>query len=222
MTRNVARLVERPKVTAAEMHMWTPEQADAFRQHVRGQRLYACWLLTVCGLRRSEVLGLTRDAVDYDAGTVAIVQGRVAVDSLETAIGDPKSARSRRTLPVPADVLAALRAFKAVHASERLALGPDYPDSGLVAVHEDGEPIRHEWYGDEFKRQARAAGIPTIRLQDARHSSVSLMLDAGIPVAAVAKWHGHDPAVTLRVYGHVYDDTLKSAGAALFGDTATG
>ncbi|MFD4183562.1 tyrosine-type recombinase/integrase [Rhodococcus sp. NPDC058514] len=179
LTRNVARLVERPKVTAAEMQTWTREQVAAFRRHVRGDRLYACWLLSLCGLRRSEVLGMAWESIDLDAGTVAVVQGRVAVNSSETAIGDPKSARSRRVLPIPPDVAAALRAFKVAQASERLALGSGYPDTGLVAVHEDGLPIRHEWYGDEFKRQAKAAGVPVIRLHDARHTAASIMLDAG-------------------------------------------
>ncbi|MDI9959033.1 recombinase XerD [Rhodococcus sp. IEGM 1237] len=45
-----------------------------------------------------------------------------------------------------------------------------------------------------------------------------MMLAAGNSVSATAKWLGHDPAMTLRVYGHVYDDALKTAGAALFGD----
>lgn len=220
LTRNVARLVERPKVTTPEMQTWTREQAAAFRTHVRGHRLHACWLLTLCGLRRSEVLGLSWSSVDLDAGTVAVAvaAGRVAVGSRDTEVGDPKSARSRRVLPVPADVVAALRALRAAQASERLAIGSGYPDLGLVAVHEDGSAIRPEWYSDEFARLASAARVPVIRLHDARHTAASIMLDAGNSVSATAKWLGHDPAMTLRVYGHVYDDALKSAGAALFGD----
>ncbi|MEF2108605.1 MULTISPECIES: hypothetical protein [unclassified Rhodococcus (in: high G+C Gram-positive bacteria)] len=55
-------------------------------------------------------------------------------------------------------------------------------------------------------------------MHDARHTAASIMLAAGNSVSATAKWLGHDPAMTLRVYGHVYDDALKTAGAALFGD----
>ena len=79
VARNVARLVERPKVASREMATWTREQAGEFRAHVESDRLHALWLLTLCGLRRSEVLGLRWDAVDFDAGTVAIVSGRVIV-----------------------------------------------------------------------------------------------------------------------------------------------
>ena len=44
-----------------------------------------------------------------------------------------------------------------------------------------------------------------------------MLLDSGTTPSAAAKWLGHDPAITLRVYGHVYDDALASAGNALLG-----
>jgi integrase len=115
-------------------------EAGQFREHVRHERLLACWLLTLAGLRRSEVLGLRWSDVDLDAGTVSVAQGRVVVAGQGTATGDPKSKRSRRALPMPADVLTALRAFKVQQASERLALGERYPDTGFVSVNEDGSP----------------------------------------------------------------------------------
>ncbi|MDV7099707.1 site-specific integrase [Gordonia amicalis] len=220
VARNVARLVERPKVASQEMATWTREQAAQFRAHVESDRLYALWLLTLCGLRRSEVLGLRWSAVDFEAGTVSILSGRVIVPGQGTVEGDPKSARSRRMLPVPTDVIAALRSFRAAQASERLVIGPMWPDTGLVAVNPDGSPIRPETYSAEFARQAKAAGVPVIRLHDVRHTAATMMLDSGNTVSATAKWLGHDPGMTLRVYGHVYDDALQSAGASLLGSRA--
>ena len=61
------------------------------------------------------------------------------------------------------------------------------------------------------------AGTTQIRLHDFRHTAASMLLDGGASVLTVAKWLGHDPPMTLRVYGHVYDDTLASAGDALLG-----
>jgi site-specific recombinase XerD len=46
------------------------------------------------------------------------------------------------------------------------------------------------------------------------------MLDSGTTVSAAAKWLGHDTAMTLRVYGHVYEDALASAGDVLFSGTS--
>ena len=65
--------------------------------------------------------------------------------------------------------------------------------------------------------RSRAAGVPSIRLHDARHTAATRMLDSGTTISAAAKWLGHDPAMTLRVYGHVYDDALASAGNVLLG-----
>lgn len=215
--RNVARLVKRPTVPHHEMASWTPQQAIQFRQQVRGDRLVACWLLTLAGLRRSEILGLRWSDVDLDAGTVSVAQGRVVVEGRGTVTGDPKSKRSRRALPMPSDVIAALRAFRVRQAEERLALGEQYSETGLVAVNDDGSPIRPETYSNDFSRHSKDAGVPVIRLHDVRHTAATMLLDGGTTPSATAKWLGHDPAITLRVYGHVYDDALAAAGDALLG-----
>lgn len=221
VARNVARLVKRPTVEHHEMQSWTPKQAGQFRHHVRDDRLNACWLLTLAGLRRSEVLGLRWSDVDLDAGTVSVAQGRVVVEGTGTVTGDPKSKRSRRALPMPVDVLTALRTLRLRQAEERLAIGSQYPDSGLVAVNADGSPIRPETYSSQFAQHAKDAGVPVIRLHDVRHTAATMLLDGGTTPSATAKWLGHDPAITLRVYGHVYDDALAAAGDALMGRSRT-
>jgi len=118
---------------------------------------------------------------------------------------------------MPADVMAALRTLNAHQKRERLSFGPKWIDTGLIAVNEDGSPIRPETYSKAFRHHCTAAGVPFIRLHDTRHTAATRMLDSGTSVSATAKWLGHDPAMTLRVYGHVYDDALASAGDALFG-----
>jgi integrase len=217
VARNVAQLVDRPAIEHREMSTWTPQEAERFREHVRADRLYACWLLTLAGWRRSEVLGLLWSAVDFDAGAVSVAQGRVVVRGAGTSTAAPKSERSRRTLPMPSDVMLALRALSAQQKREKVAFGPAWTDTGLIAVNENGSPIRPETYSKAFRRHCIAAGVPVIRLHDTRHTAATRMLDSGTTVSATAKWLGHDPAMTLRVYGHVYEDALASAGDMLLG-----
>jgi integrase len=121
---------------------------------------------------------------------------------------------------MPADVMLALRARSAQQKRERIAFGSAWIDTGLIAVNADGSPIRPETYSSAFRRHCTAAGVPVIRLHDARHTAATRMLDSGTTVSAAAKWLGHDPAMTLRVYGHVYEDALASAGDVLFGGTS--
>ncbi|WP_051192891.1 tyrosine-type recombinase/integrase [Nocardia jiangxiensis] len=176
VTRNVARLVKRPDIADTEMQVWTREQSREFREHVREHRLYALFLLSLCGLRRSEIMGLCWSRIE--GNTLHIRRGRVAIGK-DVEEGDPKSWRSRRSLPLPADVVAALARFEVAQKAEALVLGASWSDERLVAVHEDGSPIRHEWYTDEFQRQAEAAGLPVIRLHDARHTAATIRLDSG-------------------------------------------
>ncbi|WP_245906746.1 tyrosine-type recombinase/integrase [Mycolicibacterium palauense] len=93
------------------------------------------------------------------------------------------------------------------------AFGIPWSDDRLIAVREDGSPIRHEWYSDQFQRLRQRVGLRRIHLKGLRNTSVSLMLASGLPVHVVAAWHGHDPAVSLSIYS----DDLRAAGAALFG-----
>lgn len=88
------------------------------------------------------------------------------------------------------------------------------PDRGLVAVNADGS--LHP-YSKAFAAPCAAAGVPVIRLHDVRHTAATMLLDGGTTPSATARWLGHDPAITLQVYGHVYDDALASADDALMG-----
>lgn len=221
LPRNVIALVERPgdevpeDDDAAEMaKSWTVAEVQQFRHAAAAHRLHACWLMSTYGMRRSEVLGMRWNRFDNDA--LRVRRGRVAIGS-ETEENLPKSRRSRRTLPPPADLAEALRTLKNLQKRECLALGLPWSDDRLIAVREDGTPVRPEWYSDEFQRIRTRAGLRRIPLKGLRNTSVSLMLALGIPVHIVAAWHGHDPAVSLSIYSDAQPDDLKAAGAALFG-----
>ena len=118
---------------------------------------------------------------------------------------------------MPADVVEALKTLRTVQKREAMALGVSWADDRLVAVREDGTPLRPESYTDEFQRLRSRAGLRRITLHGLRHTSGSLMLDQGIPAHIVAAWHGHAPEVLLRIYAHAKTDELRSAGASLFG-----
>ncbi|HEY2503476.1 MAG TPA: site-specific integrase [Mycobacterium sp.] len=219
LPRNVVRLVDRPADPIAESasetaKSWNVAEVETFIASVRGERLFACWLLSCYGLRRSEVLGLKW--CDIDGDTLRIQRGRVVVGT-GTVEGLPKSKRSLRNLPMPAELTEALRALRTRQKAEALALGVPWSDDRLIAVHEDGAQIRPEWYSDQFQRLRQRAGLRRIKLHGLRNTSVTLMLDQRHPVHIVAAWHGHDPAVSLSIYSDAKADELRAAGASLFG-----
>jgi integrase len=216
LPRNPIALVEPPALKRTPPQSWTLAETQQFRDCVRDERLYACWLASCYGLRRSEVCGLRWSDIDTESGVLHVRQGRVAITG-GSIVDEPKSRRSRRALPMPPELAEALRQLKARQKRELFALGVRWSDDHFVAVCEDGEPLRLEWFSDEFHRLRERAGLRRIKLHALRNTSVSLMLDQGQPVHVVAAWHGHDPAVSLSIYADAKADELRAAGASLFG-----
>ncbi|HTQ92499.1 MAG TPA: site-specific integrase [Streptosporangiaceae bacterium] len=211
---NPAEHVELPDQQRRAGTTWSEAELRAFAATAATDRLAACWLLSLLGMRRGEVLGLRWDDVDLSAGTVTIGRARVLVDG-RVIEKTPKSARGVRTLPVDPGVSAALTALSAAQMAELDAAGPAYANSGYVAADELGQPLHPERYSDEFARLCRTAGVPVIRLHDVRHTASSLMATAGVPDHIRAAWCGHTVAVQVGTYTHARAEDLAIAAAAL-------
>ncbi|MFC5996256.1 tyrosine-type recombinase/integrase [Pseudonocardia hispaniensis] len=217
VVRNVARLVTPPRYVPAERETWTAEEVQRFLGEAGKDRLHAAWRLSLYGLRRGEVLGLRWGDVDLDAGTLSVRGARVLVEGrvLEQA---PKTRNGVRTLPMDGELLAALKALRAAQARERLAAGEAHESSGWVVVDELGVPVHPEWYSDEFGRVANRAGVKRIVLHEGRHTALSLMEKAGVPISIVSRWAGHyDAAFTYRQYVHADHAEDLAVGAEMLG-----
>ena len=81
---------------------------------------------------------------------------------------------------------------------------------------EAGTPVHPEWYSDEFGRLLRRAGLRRITLHDSRHTTLTLMEHAGVPISIISKWAGHyDSAFTQKTYVHASEEDLQRGQAAL-------
>jgi integrase len=85
-----------------------------------------------------------------------------------------------------------------------------------VILDEAGTPVHPEWYSDEFRRLLRRAGLRKITLHDSRHTTLTLMEHAGVPISIISKWAGHyDSAFTQKTYVHASGEDLQRGQAAL-------
>jgi integrase len=101
-------------------------------------------------------------------------------------------------------------------AEERLLLGPGYQDDGLVFAQADGILI-DPWLMNLYCTQAlKRAGLPAIRLHDARRTFATWMLEQGTQLKVVSEMLGHSKiCTTLDVYSHVSLELQKQAAAQL-------
>jgi integrase len=85
-----------------------------------------------------------------------------------------------------------------------------------VVIDELGMPVHPDWYSNEFGRLLRRAGLRRITLHDSRHTTLTLMEHAGVPISMISKWAGHcDSAFTQKTYVHASHDDRQQGRAAL-------
>jgi integrase len=216
--RNVTAVVSPPSVPHKELRWPRAEEVRQLLVAAESDRLRALWALAAhTGMRQGELLGLAWDAVDLSAGELYVRRNLVKVKAQEPTFGEPKSKRSRRTVPLTEDAVLALRDHRTRQGEERLALGPDYAPLGLVFATQIGTPLAGRVVQMSFKRALKRAGLPgEIRFHDLRHAAASTMLANGVDVASVAVILGHSrTSTTLDVYAHVVPKNLSSAVGAI-------
>jgi len=150
------------------------------------------------GLRIGELLALRLEDVDFLRRT-ARVEWQIAPGSKVRS--DPKTPRSRRTVPLPQVVAEAL--------AQHIAAFPPGEDGTLFTTR-TGDPYRHDYYGTIiFQKAVARAGLPAgTTSHDLRHHYASVLLAAGESVVAVAERLGHENAtLVLKTYGHLMPDS---------------
>jgi integrase len=211
--RNVAEHVDPVAVGHRSVDTYTEAEVQTLLASAAGDRLAHAWELALCGLRRGEIAGLRWADVDLEGRTLSIANNRVDAGGMAVE-NDPKSAMSRRTLPLPDRLMSVLKAAKARQATERLALGADGGAWEYVVCNEAGLPYHPQVLSRYWQDAIKAAGLRPIKLHAARHTAATHMHLQGIPVAVIAAWIGHkDASLTLRLYAHSQDPALKAAGA---------
>ena len=87
MARNVAELVDGPRVERKEVRPPTGEQVQAFLSALKGERLEALFIVGFAlGLRRGEVLGLRWEDVDFENRAISVKQAcSVAAENMRVA-----------------------------------------------------------------------------------------------------------------------------------------
>ena len=192
--------VPRPKWVPQERRYWTTTEAAAFIRVATASKYR--WapllvLLTSCGMRVSEALGLTWADVDLRAGTLRIERALVWSGGVYV-LGAPKTRAGRRVIGLPAVALEALRRLPR----------PISDDSRIFRTTTSTAP-----HPDRLRRTmvqlCAQAGIERLNIHGLRHVAAMLALQATHDPHATARRLGHaDVGVTMRIYG--YDGSRDS------------
>jgi integrase len=173
------------------------------------------------GFRRAELLGLRWSDVDFDNATATIRQTLLRVDERLT-FAEPKTDRSRRTIPVPEPTLARRRAHrrsKRLIASRQAVTGRITVSCSpaLSAPRLEPRNIDRSWHAVR-----KDLGLEDVRLHDLRHACATFLLASGASPRTVMKTLGHSQiSLTMNTYAHVLPEieraAVEDAARRLFG-----
>ncbi len=193
--RNVVLLCDIPRGQEGRpSKSLTFDQADALLSAAENTSLYAYIVVSLLtGARTEELRALTWSHVDLDATPPCIMVWRSV-----RAGGDTKTRKSRRTLELPQRCVDALWLHRESQDQVRKRAGDRWQDNDLVFASRVGTVLNAGNVRRSFRALATAAGLTAADWtpRELRHSFVSLMSDAGVPIEKIARLVGHTGTTT--------------------------
>jgi integrase len=246
--RNVADLVDAPAAARVESATLTAEQAQLLLRAAVADPLVGRWVLALfLGVRQGEALGLTWDCVDFETGTIDLAWQLQRL-TWRHGCGSPATCGRRRGVAcpqahhgIPAGMEARhlegawfltrpkrgsarvvpLLPFVEATLRNRADVADGEPNPyGLVFTRADGRPIDPSLDNRAWHEWLEAAGLPSVKLHSARHTTATLLLGLGVPEDVRMQILGHSVATTHRAYAHVDLEQQRRALAALEGAIA--
>ena len=216
---NPAALVDSPRVGQHEITPLTADEAQRLIKAARGDRMEARWLVGLAlGMRQGEALGLWWDDLDLDAGLLRVRRALQRRHGGGLVFAEPKTQRSKRTIPLPGQLADALRDHYARQEQERITAGSLWRGSPCVFTTPIGSPVDPRNDFREFKKLLDRGGLPSVRLHDLRHTAASLLLAQNVPARVVMEILGHSQiALTMNTYSHVAPEVSREAARRMAG-----
>jgi integrase len=128
----------------------------------------------------------------------------------------PKGKR-KRSIPIPAQLIAPLRAHKAAQQAERESAGERWREWDLVWCQPTGQPIDTHDDWDEWKALLGEAAIKDVRLHDARHTAGTLLGELHVDMHVIQRILGHAQVSTTRIYTDPTDALTREAADRIGG-----
>ncbi len=214
---NPCQYIDLPSLTRHEAHFYTAQQLQNLFDAIHSDPLCPLVKITALyGLRRSELLGVQWDSIDFERGTLTI---RHTVTKVTTAVAKDKTknASSYRSFPLLPEARQIFLAALDAEQENRRLCGKSYQQNPYVFKWADGRPFSPDYVSHHFAALLRKHGLPHIRFHELRHSCASLLLSQGMTLKDVQEWLGHsDIKMTANIYGHL-DVTRKQSIADTMG-----
>ncbi len=225
---NPADRVKPPRKNKPDMMILSIEQAQDVLETYKDHRAFLPILLAIkTGMRQGEICGLCWTDIDLKTGIISVTHA-LQRQGKELKFKEPKTKKSRRSIPIPKDVVEVLKAVQRQYKENKLSFGPGFDPRGFICAWEDGRPFEPDWVSKEWRRikdddkkrakkEDRARYIPHgVRFHDLRHTHATILLSQGVGLKVVQERLGHESITTTGdIYAHVTPTMQQQAVSVL-------
>lgn len=220
MDRNPATDLDLPAIERVDRIPLSAAELRRFLDASRDDPLHPLWVAAAwTAMRQGELLALRWEDVSL---TRAQLQVRHSLARLPPKhkgglwryeLTEPKTPRSRRTVPLLPEVIEALEPLRKAY----LAHAPEL-DQGLVFATASGSPLDGSVVTRLFQAALRRADVRVVRFHDTRHGAATMLIERGVDLATVSALLGHSNiGTTVDLYGHLTETHKAAAMARLQG-----
>lgn len=207
---NPVQFVEVPKNRKYKNEIYDTEDMQILLEKCTGTSMELPIILASgLGLRISEILGLTWDNINFNDFTITIDKITVRDDG-KVILKEPKTESSIRTISAPKEIILMLKQVK----KDRLAakLRGEKSHRELLFYDKKLNPIAPDVISKKFRLFLKENNLKHIRFHDLRHSHVTLLIDAKVPIKVISERVGHSNInTTLNIYSHALKEMDQEA-----------
>lgn len=214
LNENVNRQTVIPKKEAYTAKVLSAEEVKKILVNAKEDKLYPIIALEIyTGLRKGEIMALKWENISFDQeelhveGNLCRVVKEINADGskcYEYKIMEPKTAKSKRVVPLLPGAIEALKMQQAMQAQDKEMYSEIYNDQGLVFARCDGTFLSQRAFMDKYHAFLKRYGASDVRFHDLRHTFATLLLEAGEEPKAIQELLGHSTySTTMDIYAHV-------------------
>ena len=208
---NPCQFVDLPQGSRYESKFYNDKQLAELFRALKDDPIYPLVKITVLyGLRRSELLGLQWDSIDFEGKTM-VIKHTVSKVTKTVEKDKTKNKSSHRSFPLNDEALEIFQNAKRAEEYNRRAFGTEYQSNRYVFKWPDGHLYSPDYISHRFNDLLKKHNLPHIRFHELRHSCASMLIAMGFTLKDVQEWLGHsDVKMTANIYAHL-DVTRKNS-----------
>ncbi len=211
---NPCERVKPPKVKRKEARYLDEYEAAELLKALDGEPfkyVTMIQLLLYTGLRRSELMGLEWQDIDFLNRCIHVSRNSLYLSDKGLYEGNTKTESSNRVIKLPDNAVQLLKEYRQYQDSIIQEMGTAWQGTGRLFTTKDGKPMHPDTLSGWFHEFVKRKGLPDVSVHSLRHTHATLMIAAGVNIKTVSSRLGHASVTTT---GNIYTHAIKSADEA--------